>query len=83
MIRLEQYDEAEKTLRGEIKRREDKKAAKVMKKQNRRTEWLSYLKQLKNTHKRKTRLMEVIDRLENNSIIGEHLKQPQSGDLFK
>ena len=53
-----------------------KKAAKVMERQNKQAEWLSYLDQLKKTHKRKTRLMEVIDRLENKLIIGEHHKQP-------
>lgn len=47
-----------------------KKAAKVMERQNKQAEWLSYLDQLKKTHKRKTRLLEVIDRLENNVIIG-------------
>ena len=52
-----------------------KKAAKVMERQNKEAEWLSYLAQLKKTHKRKTRLMEVIDRLENNLIIGEHHRQ--------
>lgn len=52
-----------------------KKAAKVMERQNKQAEWLSYLDLLKNTHKRKTKLMEVIDRLENNVIIEEHHKQ--------
>lgn len=52
-----------------------------MEQQNRQTEWLSYLKQLKATHKRKKRLMEVLDRLEKNSIFGEYLKQPQPIDL--
>jgi len=51
-----------------------KKAAKVMKKENRQAEWQSYINQLKKEHKRKTRLMEVLNRLENNSIIGDHLK---------
>jgi len=49
-----------------------KMAARVMEGQNKQAEWLSYLNQLKKTHKRKTRLMEVIDRLENNSIMGNH-----------
>lgn len=53
-----------------------KKAAKVMERQKMQTEWLSYLDQLKKIHKRKIRLMEVIDRLENKVIIGEHPKQP-------
>lgn len=60
-----------------------KKAAKVMEAQNKQTEWLSYLNQLKKIHKRKTRLMEVIARLEKNSIIGEHFKHPKPLDLFK
>ncbi len=60
-----------------------KKAAKVMESQKKQTEWLSYLNQLKKTHKRKPRLMEVIDRFEKNSIIGDHFKPPKPADLFK
>ncbi len=60
-----------------------KKAAKVMAMQNKQAAWLSYLNQLKKTHKRKTRLMEVIDRLEKNSIIGDPFKQSKQADLFK
>jgi uncharacterized Zn finger protein len=60
LVKPEAYLDAAKVL---------KKAAKIMERQNKQTEWLSYLNQLKKTHKRKIRLMEVIDRLENNLIL--------------
>ena len=54
------YQEAAKYLR---------KAAKVMRRQERLAEWESYLKELREKHLRKRRLIEILDGLDEKPIV--------------
>jgi len=59
-VKPKAYQEAGKYLR---------KAAKVMAKEKKQAEWGQYLRRLRENHARKIRLMEVLDGLEDKSII--------------